>query len=264
MGTLTAHSEYGHYAGHSDQEISFGKPKPLHQEMFEGVQHVRNAVLSKVRDGVTQRELVDAYQAACQESGFRSSPHSQIHQYGVDVPEFPGPAFKVSDPQGGAGLGGGGNFTLRSGMIYSISPTLIANEGADTLLGGTSLVVTADGYRELSDRKVELLVSEIKQIVHDRHPVWAHQERRSGFHFLEGFLGIGGFYCLNKGFLQNGESVRGQPRRCCDDPVRSECCERGIPHLAYGLDVGKRRMPFVRIDPQWTHQPFVNETHLPG
>ena len=49
MGTLTAHSEYGHYAGHSDQEISFGKPKALHREMFEGVQHIRDAVLKKVR-----------------------------------------------------------------------------------------------------------------------------------------------------------------------------------------------------------------------
>ena len=158
MGTMTAHSEYGHYAGHTDQEISFGKPKSLHQEMFEGVLYIRNAVLERVKDGATQRELTDAYTSACQETGFRSSPHSQIHQYGIDVPEFPGPAFRVADAQGGKGLGGGGNFVLRSGMIYSISPTLVANDGEDTLLGGTSLVVTDDGYRELSDRKVELLV----------------------------------------------------------------------------------------------------------
>jgi len=159
MGTLTAHSEYGHYAGHTDQEISFGKPKSLHQEMFEGVLHIRDAVLKQVKDGVTQRELLDTYQTACRATGFNSSPHSQIHQYGIDVPEFPGPAFGVSDAQGGKGLGGGGNFVLKSGMIYSISPTLVANDGEDTLLGGTSLVVTDDGYRELSDRKVELLVA---------------------------------------------------------------------------------------------------------
>lgn len=160
IGTMTAHSEYGHYAGHSDQEISFGEPKPVYREMFAGVLHVRDAVLNKVRDGVTQRELIAAYEAAARETGFNSSPHSQIHQYGIDVPEFPGPAFKVSDPHGGAGLGGGGNFTLHSGMIYSISPTLVAKDGEDTLLGGTSLVVTADGYRELGERKVEMLVAE--------------------------------------------------------------------------------------------------------
>ena len=160
MGTLTAHSEYGHYAGHSDQEISFGKPKALHREMFGGVQHIRDAVLKKVRDGVTQRELIDTYEIACSHTGFNASPHSQIHQYGIDVPEFPGPAFKVADSRGGKNLGGGGNFVLRSGMIYSISPTLVAKNGADTLLGGTSLVVTDEGYRELSARKVELLVSD--------------------------------------------------------------------------------------------------------
>jgi hypothetical protein len=43
-------------------------------------------------------------------------------------------------------------------MIYSISPTLLAPAGDDTLLGGTSLVVTDTGYRELGDRKVEMLI----------------------------------------------------------------------------------------------------------
>lgn len=159
MGTLTAHSEYGHYAGHTDQEISFGDPKPIHRAMFDGVLHVRDAVLKRVKSGVTQRDLIDTYTKACEETGFRSSEHSQIHQYGIDVPEFPGPAFKVADDKKGTGLGGGGNFVLQSGMIYSISPTLVAREGEDTLLGGTSLVVTDDGYRELGDRKVEMLVS---------------------------------------------------------------------------------------------------------
>jgi hypothetical protein len=74
-----------------------------------------------------------------------------MHQYGIDVPEFPGPAFKAP--------GGPRNFTLAPGMIYSISPTLVAPDSDDTLLGGTSLVVTETGYRELGDRKVELLVA---------------------------------------------------------------------------------------------------------
>jgi hypothetical protein len=43
-------------------------------------------------------------------------------------------------------------------MIYSVSPTLVAPNRDDTLLGGVSLVMTEDGYRELGERKVELLV----------------------------------------------------------------------------------------------------------
>lgn len=160
IGTLTAHAHYRGYAGHSDQEISFGEPKPVHREMFQAVIAIREAVLKRVKAGATQRDLIDAYQKACGESGFKSSPHSQIHQYGIDVPEFPGPAYRIADtkPEAG-GLGGAGNFVLKSGMIYSISPTVVGKEGKDTLLGGTSLIVTESGRRDHGERKVEMLVA---------------------------------------------------------------------------------------------------------
>lgn len=160
IGTLTAHAHYCGYAGHSDQEISFGEPKPVHKEMFNAVIAIREAVLNQVKDGATQRDLIDAYQKACKETGFRSSPHSQIHQYGIDVPEFPGPAYRIADtkPEAG-GLGGAGNFTLTSGMVYSISPTVVARDSDDTLLGGTSLVVIGAGYRDHGERRVEMLIA---------------------------------------------------------------------------------------------------------
>jgi len=150
IGTLTAHAEYGHYAGHSDQEISFGEPKPVHGQMFDAVKHVREEVLKKVGPGVTHADLQRTYQDACKQTGFKSSVHSQMHQYGIDVPEFPGPSFNADGPR---------NFVLNPGMIYSISPTLVAPDSDDTLLGGTSLVVTETGYRDLGDRKVEFLVA---------------------------------------------------------------------------------------------------------
>jgi Xaa-Pro aminopeptidase len=160
IGTLTAHAHYRGYAGHSDQEISFGEPKPMHREMFDAVIAIRKAVLKEVKDGATQRDLIEAYQSACKESGFKSSPHSQIHQYGIDIPEFPGQAYRIADAKAETGgMGSAGNFVLKSGMIYSISPTVLAKDGKDTLLGGTSLVVTADGYRDHGERKVELLIA---------------------------------------------------------------------------------------------------------
>lgn len=160
IGTLTAHAEYAGYAGHSDQEIAFGEPKAIYRDMFAAVVAIRKAVLAKVKDGATQRDLITAYQQACKESGFKSSPHSQIHQYGIDVPEFPGESFRIPDPTPEAGgLGGAGNYFLRAGMIYSISPTVVNRDGPDSLLGGTSLRVTKDGYRDHGERKVELLVA---------------------------------------------------------------------------------------------------------
>ena len=41
VGTLTAHSRYHHYSGHTDQEIVFGEPRKRHLDMFEGVKKVR-------------------------------------------------------------------------------------------------------------------------------------------------------------------------------------------------------------------------------
>jgi Xaa-Pro aminopeptidase len=154
VGTLTAHAEYRNYAGHSDQEVVFGESTPLHREMFTAVLEVRDEVLKAVKPGTTHGNLVDIYREACTRRGYRWSPHSQMHQYGIDVPEFPGPAFNV-----GPGDGRRSDFVLKPGMVYSISPTLLAPNSDDTLLGGTCLVVTETGYRDLGDRKVEMLIA---------------------------------------------------------------------------------------------------------
>lgn len=159
IGTFTSHAVFQRYAGHSDQQIAFGEPRPLHVEMCKAIAHVRDQVLRHVRDGSSHRELVDVYEAACSETDFAVSEHSQIHLYGIDVPEFPGPAFKIPDTKGGDKLGGSGNFVLKSGMVFSISPTLCYEKTGDSLLGGTSLVVTKDGYRNFGDREVKLLVA---------------------------------------------------------------------------------------------------------
>jgi Xaa-Pro dipeptidase len=156
IGTLTAHAEYQHYAGHSDAVISFGEPRPLHRALFEAAVRVREVVLATFRDGVMHSQVIAAYRKACTDAGFRWSPHGQIHQYGIDVPEFAGPAFQVAQQNGG---GGRPDFVLRAGMIYSVSPTVVANDREDRIVCGTSLVVTADGHRELGDRKMELLIA---------------------------------------------------------------------------------------------------------
>ncbi|HEY4136534.1 MAG TPA: M24 family metallopeptidase [Alphaproteobacteria bacterium] len=159
IGTFTSHAGYLGYAGHSDHQIAFGCPTSLHVAMHQAVEHVRERVLKHVRDGSSHRELVDAYEVACAETSFNTSDHSQIHLYGIDVPEFPGAAFKVPDTKNGDKLGGSGNFTLRSGMVFSISPTICNDKTGDSVLSGTSLVVTKDGYRNFGNREIKLLVT---------------------------------------------------------------------------------------------------------
>jgi Xaa-Pro aminopeptidase len=159
IGTFTSHTVCQNYAGHADQEISFGKPRPLHVEMCKAVTHVRDVVMKIVKSGTTHRDLVDIYEKATAETGFTTSVHSQMHLYGIDVPEFPGSAFKIPDTKNGEGLGGSGNFVLKPGMIFSISPTLINEKTGDSVLNGTSLVITEDGYLTFGNRPIELLVA---------------------------------------------------------------------------------------------------------
>jgi Xaa-Pro aminopeptidase len=160
IGAMTAHCHYRHYGGHTDQVVVFGTPKPHHVALFDAVKYVRGEVLKLMKSGVTQRELFDAYEKACSETGFNTSPHAQMHLYGIDIPEFPGPAFRIKDSKGGKGLGGGGNFTLKSGMIYSISPTLVDKKTGEALLGGGSLAVADDGFLDLGAmRPVEMVVA---------------------------------------------------------------------------------------------------------
>lgn len=149
---LTGFAYQAGYGGHGDQQICFGPPSRLHRDMFESLLGVRATVLNAVKPGATQRALVAAYRAACKESGFDPSTQAQIHQYGIDVPEYPGPLF--------AGTSAGDDFVLHPGMVYSIAPALQTRDGHDTVIGGGSLVVTESGYRELGARPIELLCIE--------------------------------------------------------------------------------------------------------
>ena len=116
---------------------------------MDALRRVRAAVLSVVRPGATQSDLVTAYRHACAETEFEPSTQSQIHQYGIDVPEYPGPLFASAESPG--------DIVLHPGMVYSIAPALQTNGGRDTVIGGGSLVVTESGYRELAPEPLALL-----------------------------------------------------------------------------------------------------------
>lgn len=53
----------------------------------------------------------------------------------------------------------GNDFALKPGMVYCVSPTVIAKNSDDTILGGTTVVITENGYCELGNRAVEFLIA---------------------------------------------------------------------------------------------------------
>jgi Xaa-Pro dipeptidase len=148
VAILTGLARYGGYAGHSDQEIVFGPPSSLQREMIEAVRFLSDSVLKQVRPGAKNSDLSAAYRDAIAETGFRPTGATDLHPYGLDVPERPS--------HEGAPWNDRTDYELRPGMVYSISPAVIAPND-DVMIGGTSVVVTSDGHRPLGDRRIELL-----------------------------------------------------------------------------------------------------------
>ncbi len=148
VAILTGLARYGGYAGHSDQEIRFGPPSALQREMAEAVRFLSDTVLKHVRPGARHSDLGAAYRDAVAETGFRPTGATDLHPYGIDVPERPS--------REGAPWNDRSDYDLRSGMVYSISPAVMAPND-DVMIGGTSVVVTESGYRTLGERSIELL-----------------------------------------------------------------------------------------------------------
>jgi Xaa-Pro aminopeptidase len=148
VAILTGLARYGGYAGHSDQEIYFGRPTELQREMVEAVRFLSDAVLKQIKPGAKHSDLGAAYRDAVAETRFRPTGATDLHPYGIDVPERPS--------HEGAPWNDRSDYDLQAGMVYSISPAVMAPND-DVMIGGTSIVVTDEGYRMLGDRRIELL-----------------------------------------------------------------------------------------------------------
>ena len=148
VAILTGLARYGGYAGHSDQEITFGPPSGLQDEMSEAVRFLSDTILKQIRAGVLHSELSAVYRDTVGETGFRPTGATDLHPYGIDVPERPS--------HEGAPWNDRSDYELRPGMVYSISPAVMAPND-DVMIGGTSVVVTESGYRTLGERRTELL-----------------------------------------------------------------------------------------------------------
>jgi Xaa-Pro dipeptidase len=148
VAILTSLARYGGYAGHSDREIYFGQPSELQREMTEAVRFLSDSVLKQIRPRAKHSDLGAAYRDAIAETGFRPTGATDLHPYGIDVPERP--SYE------GAPWNDRSDYQLQTGMVYSISPAVMAPND-DVMIGGTSVVVTDEGYRTLGDRRIELL-----------------------------------------------------------------------------------------------------------
>ncbi|MDI6902458.1 MAG: Xaa-Pro peptidase family protein [Methanocellales archaeon] len=119
-----------------------GNPTNETEEMYQAVLDAQNIVLSKIRAGVTGKEVHGAVCDLFQERGYEFI-HSTGHGVGLEVHEAPSLAE------------GGGE--LKVGNVITVEPGLY-----DPKLGGVRLedlvLVTANGYRNLTRFPKQLVI----------------------------------------------------------------------------------------------------------
>src|SRR5439155_17446203 len=89
IATLTGLARYGGDVGHSDQQIRFGRPTALQDEMIDAVRFLGDAILAHVSPGAKHSDLSAPYRDAVVETGLRSTGATDNHPYGIDAPERP-------------------------------------------------------------------------------------------------------------------------------------------------------------------------------
>jgi Xaa-Pro aminopeptidase len=136
------------YFGDITRTYVVGEPSETWLRMYDAVRTAHAAALARLRPGVSSREV---HRAACQalfDAGFSTTAeglsrdgvanmnHGTGHGVGLEIHEAP----RINDFEG----------ELREGDVVTIEPGLYSATDGSVRLENT-VVVTADGYRELTD-----------------------------------------------------------------------------------------------------------------
>ena len=137
-----------HYFGDITRTYVVGDPPESWLRMYEAVKAAHQGALSMLRAGVTGREVHEAVCRTLYDAGFGATldgfrregaatmNHGTGHGVGLEIHEAP----RINS------FGG----TLREGDVVTIEPGLYSPTDGSVRLENT-VVVTADGYRELTD-----------------------------------------------------------------------------------------------------------------
>lgn len=141
-----------HYFGDITRTYVVGEPSENWVRMYEAVKTTHQKALSMVRDGVSGRAIHNAVCQALYDAGFGASTEGFERQgvaimnhgtgHGVGLMVHEAPRINSFDNQ------------LKEGDVVTIEPGLYSEADGSVRLENT-VVVTADGYRELTDIGLE-------------------------------------------------------------------------------------------------------------
>lgn len=147
-------AKYGGYAAQAVSPLVLGEPKRDFQEMVALSKACFDAILEKMRPGVTFGTLFDTYTESVQHQGRGKYlwNHPMMHARGLGDD---GPALL-----GDKDLERFRRIELQPGMVFILKPQVRAAEGRGRASIGDTVVVTANGARRLGKRELKLIVVE--------------------------------------------------------------------------------------------------------
>ncbi len=147
-------AKYGGYAAQAVSPLVLGEPQRDYREMVELSAACFNAILEKMRPGVTFGALFDTYTDTIERYGKGNFlwNHPMMHARGLGDD---GPALL-----GDKDLARFRGIELRTGMAFILKPQVRVAQGKGRASIGDTVVVTENGARRLGKRQLKLIVVE--------------------------------------------------------------------------------------------------------
>jgi Xaa-Pro dipeptidase len=145
-------AKYGGYAAQAVSPLSIGKPREEYREMIQTSRACFDAILAKMRPGVTFGTLFETYRQTIESSGKGRYlwSHPMMHARGLGDD---GPALL-----GDKDLERFAKIELQTGMTFILKPQVRAAQGKGRASIGDTVVVTDNGARRLGKRELQLIV----------------------------------------------------------------------------------------------------------
>jgi Xaa-Pro dipeptidase len=145
-------AKYGGYAAQAVSPVVVGKPREDYLEMVEISRACFDAVLEKMRPGVTFGTLFDIYRQTIELSGKGKYlwSHPMMHARGLGDD---GPALL-----GDKDLERFAQIELQAGMTFILKPQVREITGKGRASIGDTVVVTENGARRLGNRQLKLII----------------------------------------------------------------------------------------------------------
>lgn len=138
---------FNHYHSDMTRVVFFGEPDPKIEEIYSIVQQAQAAALELCRPGTLVGQLDEAARQVISSHGYGAHfSHSLGHGVGLEIHEYPTVHNKPP----------GNNLPLEQGMVITIEPGIYIPDKGGVRIENT-IVITEDGYEDLTKRSTDLL-----------------------------------------------------------------------------------------------------------